>query len=183
MNTFQPGQQNAVQSQQMNTFQPGQQNAPQSQQMNTFQPGQQNAAQSQQMNTFQQGNTFRPGQQNVSQSQQVSSYQAGAQYASQRRPGTGTGSRYLGSQYLDGQSSQYTGQSTVAQSGYGTQTAPKKGVGSAFRQRLSAFMNDENTPANQAAATEAELKRLAKEKKKAAKIDADFRKQMKKRGF
>ena len=44
-------------------------------------------------------------------------------------------------------------------------------------------MNDENTPANQAAATEAELKRLAKEKKKAAKIDADFRKQMKKRGF
>ena len=183
MNTFQPGQQNAPQSQQMNTFQPGQQNAPQSQQMNTFQPGQQNAAQSQQMNTFQQGNTFRPGQQNVSQSQQVSSYQAGAQYASQRRPGTGTGSRYLGSQYLDGQSSQYTGQSTVAQSGYGTQTAPKKGVGSAFRQRLSAFMNDENTPANQAAATEAELKRLAKEKKKAAKIDADFRKQMKKRGF
>ena len=182
-NTFRPGQQNAPQSQQMNTFQPGQQNAPQSQQMNTFQPGQQNAAQSQQMNTFQQGNTFRPGQQNVSQSQQVSSYQAGAQYASQRRPGTGTGSRYLGSQYLDGQSSQYTGQSTVAQSGYGTQTAPKKGVGSAFRQRLSAFMNDENTPANQAAATEAELKRLAKEKKKAAKIDADFRKQMKKRGF
>ena len=183
MNTFQPGQQNAPQPQQMNTFQPGQQNAPQSHQMNTFQPGQQNAPQSQQMNTFQPGNTFRPGQQNVSQSQQVSSYQAGAQYASQRRPGTGTGSRYLGSQYLDGQSSQYTGQSTVAQSGYGTQTAPKKGVGSAFRQRLSAFMNDENTPANQAAATEAELKRLAKEKKKAAKIDADFRKQMKKRGF
>ncbi|MBR1459742.1 MAG: hypothetical protein IJ595_10230 [Oscillospiraceae bacterium] len=186
VNTFQPGQQNAPQFQQMNTFQPGQQKAAQSQQMNTFQPGQQNAPQSQQMNTFQpgqQGNTFRPGQQNVSQSQQVSSYQAGAQYASQRRPGTGTGSRYLGSQYLDGQSSQYTGQSTVAQSGYGTQTAPKKGVGSAFRQRLSAFMNDENTPANQAAATEAELKRLAKEKKKAAKIDADFRKQMKKRGF
>ena len=186
VNTFQPGQQNAPQFQQMNTFQPGQQNAAQSQQMNTFQPGQQNAPQSQQMNTFQpgqQGNTFRPGQQNVSQSQQVSSYQAGAQYASQRRPGTGTGSRYLGSQYLDGQSSQYTGQSTVAQSGYGTQTAPKKVVGSAFRQRLSAFMNDENTPANQAAATEAELKRLAKEKKKAAKIDADFRKQMKKRGF
>ncbi|MBQ9696647.1 MAG: hypothetical protein IJV58_09495, partial [Oscillospiraceae bacterium] len=139
VNTFQPGQQNAPQFQQMNTFQPGQQNAAQSQQMNTFQPGQQNAPQSQQMNTFQpgqQGNTFRPGQQNVSQSQQVSSYQAGAQYASQRRPGTGTGSRYLGSQYLDGQSSQYTGQSTVAQSGYGTQTAPKMGGGSAVRQRL-----------------------------------------------
>ena len=195
-NSFQPGMQGTTfrpvqQPQQTNTFQPGMQGntfrpGQQPQQMNTFQPGQQNAPQSQQMNTFQpgqQGNTFRPGQQNVSQSQQVSSYQAGAQYASQRRPGTGTGSRYLGSQYLDGQSSQYTGQSTVAQSGYGTQTAPKKGVGSAFRQRLSAFMNDENTPANQAAATEAELKRLAKEKKKAAKIDADFRKQMKKRGF
>ena len=195
-NSFQPGMQGTTfrpvqQPQQTNTFQPGMQGTTfrpgqQPQQTNTFQPGQQNAPQSQQMNTFQpgqQGNTFRPGQQNVSQSQQVSSYQAGAQYASQRRPGTGTGSRYLGSQYLDGQSSQYTGQSTVAQSGYGTQTAPKKGVGSAFRQRLSAFMNDENTPANQAAATEAELKRLAKEKKKAAKIDADFRKQMKKRGF
>ena len=195
-NSFQPGMQGTTfrpvqQPQQTNTFQPGMQGntfrpGQQPQQTNTFQPGQQNAPQSQQMNTFQpgqQGNTFRPGQQNVSQSQQVSSYQAGAQYASQRRPGTGTGSRYLGSQYLDGQSSQYTGQSTVAQSGYGTQTAPKKGVGSAFRQRLSAFMNDENTPANQAAATEAELKRLAKEKKKAAKIDADFRKQMKKRGF
>ena len=199
--TFRPGQsvsisQPMAQSQQTNSFQPGMQGTTfrpvqQPQQTNTFQPGMQGntfrpGQQPQQMNTFQpgqQGNTFRPGQQNVSQSQQVSSYQAGAQYASQRRPGTGTGSRYLGSQYLDGQSSQYTGQSTVAQSGYGTQTAPKKGVGSAFRQRLSAFMNDENTPANQAAATEAELKRLAKEKKKAAKIDADFRKQMKKRGF
>ena len=61
--------------------------------------------------------------------------------------------------------------------------APKRSSsGSAFRDRLSSFMSDDDD-SKSAPLSRAEQMRLAKEKKRLAKIDADFKKQMKKRGF
>ena len=119
------------------------------------------------------GQTFRPGQGQPSQPQ---AFRPGQTQPSQPQP-------FRPGQSGQSQTSMYAQQPMqgvpyVPQGG----TQPRRESGSAFRQRLSIFMKDDGG-ADGADMTQSEMMRLAKEKKKKAKIDAQFKKDMKKKGF
>ena len=92
---------------------------------------------------------------------------APSQYASQPLPG----SVYLNGAPASGQ--------TV------TGSAAPKEAGSAFKDRLNAFVEDTGVSdkGNNSPLSAAEMRKQAKEMKKNAKIDADFKKKLSKRGF
>ena len=106
---------------------------------------------------------FQPNPQ-YNQSVQSQQLNQSGQYASQPLPG---------SVYLNGNPSQ-------TQSVPGS--APAKEAGSAFKSRLNAFV-DEPADKTDAPLSKAEMLKQAKEKKKAAKIDAQFKEKMRKKGF
>lgn len=176
---YQPSQPQYAQSGQQ-PFQPGQQQYAQpgySQQQSQY--AQSQYAQSQYtQQPYQPGQSapYQPGQpQQPYQPGQSAPYQPGQpQYA---QPG------YAQQPFTPGQnSSHYYAQ---PQQPYQPQQPSRPEGGSAFRQRLNAFMNDDSSHTKPSGkdATKAEMLRLAKEKKKRAKIDADFKKEMKKRGY
>ncbi|MCR4645140.1 MAG: hypothetical protein K5695_06995 [Oscillospiraceae bacterium] len=105
------------------------------------------------------GQPFRPGQTQPQQAQPFRPGQSGSQ-----------------------QSSMYAQQS-MPYTPQGMPFQPSKQGGGAFRQRLSAFMRDDGGSEGGENLTQSEMMRLAKEKKKKAKIDAQFKKEMKKKGF
>ena len=92
---------------------------------------------------------------------------APSQYASQPLPG---------SVYLNGAPA--SGQSASG-------SATPKEAGSAFKDRLNAFVEDTGVAADKGDSplSMAEMRKQAKERKKNAKIDADFKKKLSKRGF
>ena len=100
-------------------------------------------------------------------SQPMQSRPAPSQYASQPLPG----SVYLNGAPASGQ--------TV------TGSAAPKEAGSAFKDRLNAFVEDTGVSdkGNNSPLSAAEMRKQAKEMKKNAKIDADFKKKLSKRGF
>ena len=115
---------------------------------------------------------------NTSQYQQSSQFQpnpaGGAQYASQPLPG----STYM-SQTAGGA---MTASQPLPGSGTSVQQPAQKEAGSAFKERLNAYVDEDEKP-KEKPLSKAEMMRQAKEKKKMAKIDADFKKQMKKKGL
>ncbi len=199
---FQPMQQQSFQPMQQQPFQPMQQQDvyqqqggfPQQQvyqQQGGFpqqQVYQQQGGFPQQQGAFQQQSTqFQPNPQqqtsshyshNASQYQQSTQFQpnpaTGAQYASQPLPG----STYL-SQTSGGI---MTASQPLPGSGNSVQQPAQKEAGAAFKERLNAYVDEEEKP-KEKPLSKAEMMRQAKEKKKMAKIDADFKKQMKKKGL
>jgi hypothetical protein len=90
---------------------------------------------------------------------------APSQYASQPLPG----SVYLNGAPASGQNASGT-------------AAPKE-AGAAFKDRLNAFVEDTGTDKGESPLSMSEMRKQAKEKKKNAKIDADFKKKLSKRGI
>ena len=104
-----------------------------------------------------------------------SQYGGGSQYASQPLPGSRFGASQHTSQSLPGGIPRPNGQ-PAAQG-----TPNTKESGSAFQDRLNAFV--ENEDKDDKPMSKADVLRQAKEKKKMAKIDAEFKKSMRKKGL
>ena len=185
---FQPGQ---PQFQQAQPYQQPQYGSQPYQQAQPYQQPQYGSQPYQQAQPYQQpqygSQPYQPNPQY--QSQQFSNQMGGGQYASQPLPGSGFGNQNSGVNQPQSQAQ--------------PQTPDAKDSGSAFRDQLNAFVSSDSTqaaPKNNGSGispngippqkntvekplSRAEMLRQAKEKKKMAKIDAEFKKQMRKKGF
>ena len=163
--------------QQMPQQQPYGQQMPQQQPFGQQMP-QQQMAPDQQNGVQQAGVSFQPVQHDQ-QFQPNPKYNHSRQYSSQYTQSRPNPSQYAsqplpGSVYLNNTSS-----GGVTGSG----AAVPKESGSAFKDRLNAFVEEPTAEKNDSPLSVAEMKKQAKEKKKNAKIDADFKKKLSKKGF
>lgn len=104
-----------------------------------------------------------------------SQYGGGSQYASQPLPGSQFGGVQHASQPLPGSVPRPNGQPSA-------QGSQVKESGSAFQDRLNAFVDGGDDKGDKPM-SKADVLRQAKEKKKMAKIDAEFKKSMRKKGL
>lgn len=172
-------QMNPQYNQPYNQQQGGQFNNPNYYQQNPQQPNQQyNPQYNPQYNNQQYNPQFNNGQQNPQ-------MQPNNQYGQQNPQMQPTG--YLGQQPAP---AYHQNNNSVLSQSYRT-AAPSGGTSSVFKKRLSSYMNDNVAPGlptgqengDAQVLSKEDMMKQAREKKKMAKVDADFKKKMKKLGF
>ena len=78
--------------------------------------------------------------------------------------------------------SQPAAHSQPVSSYYSQGVSPAKSDGSTYKNRLANFMDEDSSNGEDSTVSKEEMLRQAREKKKAAKADADFNRRMKKKG-